>query len=1159
MATQQEIAARIITQLKTADPSISAIVGTPERKIIDSVAEVLAQAQVDINMLNGAFDVDSKYGSDLDNMLGLFGFGRQQAVKASGYVEFSRTTASSIAVPIPAGTQLKAMGAANGADVAFITTRSVTLASNSTVVLAPVECIISGSVGNVAANSITDWNGAAITGIDALTNPSITYGGVDSENDDQVKARFKVAGPFRNLAGTKDQYLSLALGTKSTKANVIGPVSQYTEYVQVPLYPDNNGGNGSKGTEYTTALSTNVNSKHFYENLAKFISDDTVSIPVVFNENFDFVINNDGTIKKKGDSYRNYIKGADADPLSISAKYRPNVTFTNVYTGTGDTNQTISSGNVLLFEHYYMSSASRNDYDRGVLNCVDLFVNGSDETLATATIPRPGNGIPAKIFTDVDKYDSLYYDNFRRTGSPTVRPVPSNIFVPLPHQPVLDVPDTIVVAAGTFRKNVHYWAVEEVTNLRGTVRARNGLELSVQTKAQSSQDPDAGPYTGPKITDNSGSQTSLVLSIDSTGTNIVVDSTTAGGLFGSGTLTIDDEQINYEKTTANTWSNAATYTSGTLSSSITSDAASIAISTTTAPPSGSTQYLLVDKEIISYTTVTESSSPWTISGVQRGVNGTTASTHSSGAVIGSYVIYKDSSDLNAYLYQCISPVTTAGTTPKTDLGNKWTTVGLSLTAVTNGRGVNGTTASAHQSGAIVGTPFASTDNLLSIENYVYDANIYNLQNSLESNKQITTDVLAHKAKVRYFKPDVSIMYSKGSNPSGVNKSIISALNNYFDNQYFGSTIQLSDILQIIHNVPGVDNVRWSKDALVSKNLSVDSNYDPRNKLSEVDPYGDSPKVVLQQVRATDGSNKTVYRLYLSTNASTITSIKVSRPSTSYTTSATGTSGQKTIVVTSNTGFATGMSLSGTNVATGTIITSVSGTTIGLSIALTGNVNNNVTASNSYTSTNAKLDSITGLKPNTSYTISSTSINNNLTLSTDKVISFKTGSLTNSDSNLAVDGSYIITLSSATSDVDDFVAEVCKITEFIQGKLTFQYGDVQYSMKLDTTANGGQQLTTTTLGTLFSNFATVSASSPSNFPTIDNPYTINYINGNDVNLLTVVDGGYLSDSSWVYNNDFLLGDNELAALPIGMTDSSNNVDPSSVITIRAKAQNTWDQI
>jgi hypothetical protein len=78
---------------------------------------------------------------------------------------------------------------------------------------------------------------------------------------------------------------------------------------------------------------------------------------------------------------------------------------------------------------------------------------------------------------------------------------------------------------------------------------------------------------------------------------------------------------------------------------------------------------------------------------------------------------------------------------------------------------------------------------------------------IDAHRQIGQDVLVHAARLRYFKINVIIMYLPGSTKNFVDDEIERALTNYFRQQGFGPVVQISDILQVIHNVSGVDNVR----------------------------------------------------------------------------------------------------------------------------------------------------------------------------------------------------------------------------------------------------------------------------------------------------------------------------------------------------------------
>jgi hypothetical protein len=296
-----------------------------------------------------------------------------------------------------------------------------------------------------------------------------------------MKARFKATGPFRNLSGTESQYLATAISTLAKKATVIGPVTRYKEYVQVPAVDDastyeGNSGNGAVG-QFTTALSVNKNAKYIYDNVPYHLTNDANYPSTHYKQDIDFAMNFTGAAKNRGDAYREFSTGVEISPTSSSASNRPNVTLTNVWNSTDLTSKpatTIAPGDVLLSEYSYLSNASRNDYNRGILNCVDVYVNNNDYKLDSAVIPRPGINIPVMLFTETVS-SAFYIDNFRRVNEPEHRPVVGNIFTPLFNQPAIDVPETISLSDTTYYKGIHYWAVEDVTAIGGTVRARNGI------------------------------------------------------------------------------------------------------------------------------------------------------------------------------------------------------------------------------------------------------------------------------------------------------------------------------------------------------------------------------------------------------------------------------------------------------------------------------------------------------------------------------------------------------------------------------------------------------------------------------------------------------------------------------------------------------------
>lgn len=619
MPTQPEVATAIVQQLRLLDPAISAEVGTPERKIIDVVSQQIAERSIDLNQIQGVLDLDAKFGSDLDNFLGLFRFGRQQGAYATSFVTFSRNTISSYDIPIPNGTVVLA----SGSQILFQTTSYAVLVAGSTSITVPVRCVLTGTRGNVAIGEINSFGPSNVAGITTVSNEVPGVNGVDQETDAAFKVRFKNT-VFRNVSGTSDQYLALAVATQgTTKANVVGPISRHLEYIQVPEEDDSDA-NGTSG-EWTSALSVIPFSKHVYADIPYYVTDGGSTSPYFLRRDIDYKMNVLPTEKNRGDAYRGGFSVTDT-----SAYYRPNVTFGSVLSADADPAiDGLRPGKVVLFEHSYMSDSSRNDYPKGVLNCVDVFINGINEVFADNVLPRPS---VADAFVN-DPSGIRHYNNFRRLNEPERRPVIGNLFQPLFSQPSRKLPETLVVGDDTYLLGVHYWAVQDVSELGGTVRARNGIEWNPNIPARRPEDASA--------------------------------------------------------------ESANEYTGNTI------------------------------LEIAS-------------------------------------------------------------------------------------------------------------DAIIEVYSYTFNRNLIDLQSSLEGDKQVTTDVLAHEATKRRFKVDVAVMYSSGFSSTSVNSSITTALQNHFQSQYFGSVIQLSDILSVIHNVPGVDNVRWSRDLLSGP---VDSDGDPRFPVIECDSSG----------------------------------------------------------------------------------------------------------------------------------------------------------------------------------------------------------------------------------------------------------------------------------------------------------------------------------
>ncbi len=513
MPSQSDYFNSMVSQLRLLDPAFGVQAGTPEALILETVSAALATATVSLNTLSSTLDVQSKTGDNLDRFLALFGFARQTSTQATGFVTFSTNSPPANDIVIPANTQVYATltspanttGSATSI-VYFNTQFQGTIPANSSpaTVIVPIIAQVGGSSGNVAAATITSFGTSPVYGITAVTNATATNGGTDAETDAELQTRFQNT-VFRNLAGTEDQYLGLIASTQySTQAQVIGPVSRYQEYIQVPPVDDTQayvvattssgnisvGGNSTTSGNYTTALSTVPNSQYIYTNLPDFVTNGQQGVGTTFyRQGIDWILNTTPAAKNQGDAYRFYtanLPGAE-NPLSTGAPtvFQPSVTFINVNTNTIDTGiDSIQPEQVVLLEHAYLSTASRNNPAANVYNAVDIYVDGQNPVTASTNLAI--SLLPPTFNSTVGSY--LLNTNYQRYGEPENQPVVGNWLFPLYSEPVIGLPSQIVVnglttTSGTqtttfYELGTQYWLVQDLTSIYGTVRCRNGIEFN---------------------------------------------------------------------------------------------------------------------------------------------------------------------------------------------------------------------------------------------------------------------------------------------------------------------------------------------------------------------------------------------------------------------------------------------------------------------------------------------------------------------------------------------------------------------------------------------------------------------------------------------------------------------------------------------------------
>ena len=199
--------------------------GSVLRAILEANASIALWMQWLIVQVLRMTRASTSAADDLDSWMRDFAFNRLPATASSGLVVFSRLVPS-LGVFIPVGVNLKtADGAqvftviAGGSNQSWNAERNgYDLAPGTASASVPVSAQVPGLSGNVQADTITIL-ASAVPGIDEVSNPAPTVGGLDAETDDAFRARFR-------------QYLaSLSRATVKAAEYAIATVQQGLHYV----------------------------------------------------------------------------------------------------------------------------------------------------------------------------------------------------------------------------------------------------------------------------------------------------------------------------------------------------------------------------------------------------------------------------------------------------------------------------------------------------------------------------------------------------------------------------------------------------------------------------------------------------------------------------------------------------------------------------------------------------------------------------------------------------------------------------------------------------------------------------------------------------------------------------------------------------------------
>ena len=392
------------------------------------MAESISESYLDQAVHGSSLDIDSKTGVELEGFLAIFGFGRLEGRRATGVVRVELDGPSPDDMLIQKGTQfvVPASARTGNSPLYFFSTEAVMLTRGLYAVDVPVQCTIVGSVGNVPPGSIT----SVATGLGAVSaiNLGAMTGGVNVESDDDLRERFKNTF-LRNIAGTSDYYMSLALAHKNvSKVAIYGPTEVYRTQTEVP--------------ESAKVLPVVDDVKYVWNASESVFKDLALPTEKFFTPGVDY----------------NFAGGALA-------------TFARTL------NSEMDVGDVVDIEFEYTSKASRNDPVRGITNKVDVYTNGSDPYLVSEK-----TFVPSATFSP-STTNPVFYQNFYRLGTRDY-PNQAHRFTRLGSVPLAAFPDTIVATpvgssdAMAYIQGEDFWIVSSNQDLRGTEREIAGIEWS---------------------------------------------------------------------------------------------------------------------------------------------------------------------------------------------------------------------------------------------------------------------------------------------------------------------------------------------------------------------------------------------------------------------------------------------------------------------------------------------------------------------------------------------------------------------------------------------------------------------------------------------------------------------------------------------------------
>lgn len=212
MGTQEDIQQRINNRLTI---SANKTEGGFSQDIIGSVAYELANIyDTELNnMLDKVFVASAPTMEDLDRVAADYGLGHKPSTKAVVNLQITGVEGATVNQNVKATYN----------NLIYTVTELKTIGSSGTVTV-KAECDTAGTIGNVEANTITQFV-MSYEGLTAVTNPAPAYDGFDEEGLEEFRARVKLYLAEDAVNCNEAQYKLWALEVAGVKSAVIKDAS----------------------------------------------------------------------------------------------------------------------------------------------------------------------------------------------------------------------------------------------------------------------------------------------------------------------------------------------------------------------------------------------------------------------------------------------------------------------------------------------------------------------------------------------------------------------------------------------------------------------------------------------------------------------------------------------------------------------------------------------------------------------------------------------------------------------------------------------------------------------------------------------------------------------------------------------------------------------